>query len=135
MIKTNQSDSRYDNALKITKRIVRKSAKDRYIYRGEHRCHEKVSSGLYRAYADFGIKDREVIPDVIGEANEKISEALDAYFGDDSHVRQLKDVEQSLETTVNFSDIARIQHYGGKTKLIDFTNDYLIALFFCLSWI
>ena len=35
----------------------------------------------------------------------------------------------SAETT-DFELLTEIQHYGGKTNLIDFTTDYLIALFF-----
>ena len=35
-----------------------------------------------------------------------------------------------MNETVDFEILTEIQHYGGKTNLIDFTTDYLIALFF-----
>ena len=34
------------------------------------------------------------------------------------------------ETDDDFAILTELQHYGGKTNLIDFTADYLIALFF-----
>ena len=38
--------------------------------------------------------------------------------------------EEDAEKAINFEILTEIQHYGGKTNLIDFTSDYLIALFF-----
>ncbi len=34
------------------------------------------------------------------------------------------------EEEIDFEILTEIQHYGGKTNLIDFTTDYFIALFF-----
>ena len=34
------------------------------------------------------------------------------------------------EDAIDFEILTEIQHYGGKTNLIDFTTDYVIALFF-----
>ena len=34
------------------------------------------------------------------------------------------------ETISDFEILAQLQHYGCRTNLIDFTTDYLIALFF-----
>ena len=34
------------------------------------------------------------------------------------------------EKARDFEILTEIQHYGGKTNLIDFTTDYFIALFF-----
>ena len=36
----------------------------------------------------------------------------------------------AAKQSVIFEILAQLQHYGGKTNLIDFTTDYLIALFF-----
>ena len=41
-----------------------------------------------------------------------------------------KGAEESAEETKDFEILTEIQHYGGKTNLIDFTMDYFIALFF-----
>ena len=38
--------------------------------------------------------------------------------------------QDEAEENINFEILTEIQHYGGKTNLIDFTSDYLIALFF-----
>ena len=38
--------------------------------------------------------------------------------------------EEDTAETVDFEILTEIQHYGGKTNLIDFTIDYLVALFF-----
>ena len=42
----------------------------------------------------------------------------------------LESGEKSAEEAVDFEILTDIQHYGGKTNLIDFTRDYFIALFF-----
>ena len=38
--------------------------------------------------------------------------------------------QEDTDETIDFEILTEIQHYGGKTNLIDFTTDYLIALFF-----
>ena len=38
--------------------------------------------------------------------------------------------EEDTAEAIDFEMLTEIQHYGGKTNLIDFTTDYLIALFF-----
>ncbi len=91
--------------------IVEKSADGDYIYRGEPECHLKVSSNLYREYekeieADsFDI--RVVQQEILGEAKGYLE-----------------------ETASDFEILTELQHHGGKTNLIDFTTDYLVALFF-----
>lgn len=37
---------------------------------------------------------------------------------------------EETEEAIDFEILTEIQHYGGKTNLIDFTRDYFIALFF-----
>ncbi len=95
---------------KITE-IAEKSATGDYIYRGESETHDKVSSNLYREYeADIEVEqfDIEVVQnEILGEAKEYTTHKMD-------------DLEILTE----------LQHHGGKTNLIDFTTDYLVALFF-----
>ena len=38
--------------------------------------------------------------------------------------------QEESDKTIDFEILTEIQHYGGKTNLIDFTTDYFIALFF-----
>ena len=38
--------------------------------------------------------------------------------------------EEDTAEVIDFEILTEIQHYGGKTNLIDFTTDYCIALFF-----
>ncbi len=97
--------------------IVKKSAGADYIYRGEPECYPKVSSGLYRPFADFVIEHPDsgpVEPDV-ASMETAILEAAKEYL---------------YELGSDFKVLAELQHYGCKTNLIDFTTDYLIALFF-----
>ena len=114
MSERNQSDSPNvpDEVWQKIREIAEKSVPDGYIYRGEAECHPKVCSGLYRPYLGSEIEN----PDIMGSQNiilEKVRTYLPEIsdLGDDEILTQL-------------------QHYGCKTNLIDFTTDYLIALFF-----
>ena len=95
---------------KITE-IANVSADGDYIYRGESKSHDEVSSNLYREYKDdietehFDIK--VVQNEILREAKEYTTHKMD-----DPEI------------------LAELQHHGGKTNLIDFTTDYLVALFF-----
>ena len=108
----------------IISEIEEKSASGDCIYRGEPETHEghpyygKVSSSLWREYGlEIEAFDIEAIQ----------TEMLD---GVKMHVRQLpQDFRADLDAS-NFEVLTEIQHYGGKTNLIDFTTDYFIALFF-----
>lgn len=80
------------------------------MYRGEPDCYSVVSSGLYR----------KCLPDSENEAFD-IAEV------------ELETVETARQYTTSGDDddiLTEIQHLGGATNLIDFTDDYLVALFF-----
>lgn len=107
-----QSNSQIDHLSSlpdIIKEITAKSEGHEYIYRGEPECYAKVSSPLYREYAHIGAEslDLEIIQEKMLNEAKKLT-----YEIDDSEI------------------LIEIQHYGGRTNLIDFTTDYLIALFF-----
>ena len=116
----NSQSSVQDNLGRVLEKIqeiVKKSAGADYIYRGEPECYSKVSSGLYRPFADFVIEHPDsgpVEPDV-ASMETAILEAAKEYL---------------YELGSDFEVLAELQHYGCKTNLIDFTTDYLIALFF-----
>ncbi|MCY4568827.1 MAG: tetratricopeptide repeat protein, partial [Candidatus Poribacteria bacterium] len=98
--------------LEIVGKIVKISADGYYIYRGESQCHPKVSSTLYRALEKVGLLDEH-----------------------DIEAFQRKELEYAktcryTQKTDDFKILTEIQHFGGKTNLLDFTTDYLIALFF-----
>ena len=96
--------------LAVINNIAEKAAEGNYIYRGEPECYCEVSSGLYRVYP--GIQQE----------------------GIDIAVIQEEILERAQEYTVpamdEFELLATLQHFGDKTNLIDFTTDYLVALFF-----
>ena len=90
----------------------RKSDGGNYIYRGERRPYPKVSSSLYRQYADIEAADFDievVQREILAQAREYTK-----YTG------EMEDLEI----------LSQLQHNGGATNLIDFTTDFLIALFF-----
>ena len=91
--------------------IAEKSAGGDYVYRGEPKCYKKVSSTLYREYEEE-IDEESFEIDVVQK--EILDEAR----------------KYTRETANDLEILTELQHYGGKTNLIDFTTDYLIALFF-----
>ena len=104
------ADNNTDRILKIMSEIVELSADGDYIFRGESKCHPKVSSSLYCQYPDVETEhfDIEVVQrDILQEAKKHTGGELD-----------------------DFEILTQLQHYGGKTNLIDFTTDFLRALFF-----
>lgn len=104
----------------ILRKIEEKANTGEYLYRGEPEHYQedpyygKVSSNLYRVF----LEDDEF--DV--EAGQ-----LDI---EDVQMRMLEAVKEfSREPANEIERLAEIQHYGDKTNLIDFTEDYLVALF------
>ena len=93
-----------------------------YIYRGENKCHPSVSSSLYR---EFDIQDDNFDIELVEK--EMLNDAK-------KHIGKLpQDSRSNFEDPIDIDDLERfteLQHYGGKTNFIDFTADYLIALFF-----
>ena len=106
-----QNDS-LNSILQIIHEIAKRSEKGDYIYRGEPENYQKVSSTLYRVFSNFNVTNfnEDVIPNMLEELKEYASEYTNK--------------------TDDFEILTALQHYGGKTNLIDFTTDCLIALFF-----
>ena len=96
----------------IIRSIEEKTADGDYIFRGESQCHEKVCSGLYRELRAVRVKYSD-IADVQAEI--------------------VRDAKAYTDKTDDFEILTELQHYGGKTNLIDFTIDYKVALFFASS--
>ena len=98
----------------IINKIVEKSSDGSYIYRGEPKCYEEVSSNLWRLLQK-GDRTNMAAPDIKGVREMFLQDAR-------RYARDIYIDDFELE--------AQLQHNGGKTSLIDFTTDYLIALFF-----
>lgn len=116
---SNQSNNLNDILIavrNIFKEIEEKASDGDYIYRGEPEHHEeppyygKICSSLYRQYARI-------------EADEFDIESIQGEILDEAKA-------YCHETNDLIEIITQLQHYGGKTNLIDFTTDHLIAIFF-----
>ena len=89
--------------------ISHKVAIGSYIFRGETRLNLRVSSRLYR------------------ECQPNWKEGWDIEW---IQTTELYDAKRFTDEKDDLTILTEIQHYGGVTNLIDFTTDYLIALFF-----
>ena len=106
---------------KIIWEIEDKSASGDYIFRGEPECYEQASSTLYRQYEEI-LMDRSNVEGVQNEMLIAAQEHLPGTTSDfETPVRRPDDY---------FETLTELQHYGGKTNLIDFTTDSRVALFF-----
>ncbi len=95
--------------LEIIGNIAKISAAGSYIYRGEPKHYEKVSSTLYR----------------------KLEAAKMLHLGvEEIQKEEVEAAKRYTKKTGEFEILTEIQHFGGKTNLIDFTTDYCTALFF-----
>ena len=118
---SNSQDVLLSGVLEIIRRIEEKSVDSLYIYRGEpasHIYHEepaphlKICSSLYREYQDIETDSFDI---------ETVQEEL------------LTEAKKYTKEIDDFKILMDIQYYGGKTNMIEFTTDYLIALFFACS--
>ena len=96
--------------LKKINEIVERSAGGKYIFRGEPKRYKKVTSTLYRQY----------------------KKAIDSEHFDIEVVQEemLQEAERYKGAPSKLEILTELQHYGGRTNLVDFTTDFLIALFF-----
>ena len=99
-----------ERILKKISEIVEGSADGSYVFRGEPKHYEEVPSTLYRQYRN----EIEVGHYDIGTVQTEI----------------LEEAKKYTDKTNDFDILAELQHYDGRTNLIDFTTDFLIALFF-----
>lgn len=83
-----------------------------YIYRGEPEHYEDVSSNLYRF-----CRDEKLPSNYLAGSRDLLENSLCKFI-------TFTNEEEKSEY------VDMIQHYGGLTNRIDFTSDYLIALFF-----
>ena len=105
----------------ILRKIEEKADTGEYIYRGEPEHYRrkpyygKVSSNLYRVF----LEDKEFNVETEHFDIEVVQKGM------------LEDAKKYLRrTSSDCGLLAEMQHYGGKTNLIDFTTDCCVALFF-----
>ena len=106
---TDEVSNRLEDILRKISEIARESAAGGYIFRGENECYADVSSGLYREYKKLGVDDLRI---------EFIQQDI------------VLDAKRFTSETDDLDILDQLQHFGYQTNLIDFTTDYLIALFF-----
>ena len=133
-----ESQNALNTVFEKIQEIAAKSADGDYIYRGEPEKYQaspycgKVSSSLWReckkamGEAVFNVEyiQKGLLSDAklhIGDLSPGFLASLPIFPGVN---------EEDTNSPSNCEILTEIQHYGGKTNLIDFTNDYLIALFF-----
>ena len=133
---SNTPNDKKSSVQDIIREIEQKSEGGGYIYRGERERYEgaryrgKVSSSLWREYRiETESFDVELVQKELLAAAKKHTGDLPEDFRLDI-IDALRVDEKSAEEAVDFEILTEIQHYGGKTNLIDFTTDYFIALFF-----
>ena len=127
----------------IIDEIKDKSSDGEYIYRGESKRHSKISSTLYREYIkisehithDLNIFDLRILQKHMLKVVKKHIGAphQDIYLGGHRFITN-SGLNPDLTLTADEIELlTQLQHYGGDTNLIDFTTDYLIAIFFACS--
>ncbi len=135
---SNTSNEKPSTIEDIIRTIQEKSKDGSYIFRGERQCrNKKVSSKLYRDFEDIDSEtfDIEVIQKEMLSGAKKHT----GHYPQSGETppdfrptlaRMFRVREEDTAETIDFEILTEIQHYGGKTNLIDFTTDYCIALFF-----
>ncbi len=99
----------------ILRKIEEKADTGEYIYRGESKHFGTVSSNLYRVFLE----------------HEDFDVAAEHFDVEIVQKRMLEDAKKYLRRTSSDCELlVEMQHYGGKTNLIDFTTDCFVALFF-----
>ena len=109
----NREELELDKFLQIVSRLASIAARGNYIYRGENKQFKRVSSSLYRRYQDI-VEEGQGLAAI---QEEILSQAQ-------NHSPITTNAEEDEET------LAELRHNGGDVNLIDFTTDYLVALFF-----
>ena len=112
--------------------VVRKiDTTPQLIFRGENKEFLKISSTLYREQ-ESSIRDeadKKNLDDIIKDIDlDDIIKDIDIARIQEEDVNALK--KHFSDIPLVFEILAEVQHYGGKTNLIDFSKNFLIALFF-----
>ena len=108
--------------------ILDKCSTGKYIFRGENKEYSKVSSGLYRQYCQRD--DSKPVNDSNPTTNDPLIDN-EHFFVSSVEQDIVEKVRQHIRpNALNIEVLTELQHYGGKTALLDFSKDLHIALFF-----
>lgn len=90
------------------------------VWRGQANVEWRIDSGAYRKLSNkkFSVKER----DIINYEESLLSRARHKGYGLDNGML-LSDMEL----------LARLQHHGAATRLVDFSKNSLVALWFCVN--
>lgn len=102
-----------DTVEKFLKPILKACEGKRYLFRGTTKSHEEINSSLYRWAVKKEVKFHEKYHPFNME--EEILNKTKRHFAD---------------STSNIEILTDLQHFQGKTNLIDFSRNLYIALFF-----
>ena len=122
---------------------IGKNTAGRFIYRGENKDYGLVSSSLYRYCAEkctdwekYSSKKKESILNFLSGESE-LQTSWGGFKGFLDHTKQQECLASVMWQSFNppgsavlKDDASAVQHLGGKTNRIDFTDNLLVALFF-----
>lgn len=100
----------YDDYLNIKEKFTDYN----YIFRGVTNPNYGLVPSLYRSISD------------------DIDEITKLFLMEDDMFKMIIDIEKKTEMKISLDDLCRLQHYGVKTRLLDFTKNIDIALTFAL---
>ena len=126
MAKTNKQESRtpeevYQKVFKDVSRILKPN--EEYIYRGEDEQFDRpCASSLYRESKKALIGDAKVPDGPLDKFIKQVSEW--------NRERLIGDIDVYYPDTTEIERLAVVQHLGGATNLVDFSEDLNVALFF-----
>ena len=148
------SEEQLQEIEEIINNIKRKSSNGDCIYRSERKKYDKVSSALYREYIkirkfieidvenfDLKIVEKHMLKvakkHIGGPPKKRLEDFVDVRsersIGQLTIAASLQRFIEKDEEDEELEILTQLQHYGGETNLIDFTTDFLIAVFFACS--
>ena len=126
MAKTNRQESRtpeevYQKVFKDVSRIL--DPNEDYIYRGEDEQFDRpCASSLYRESKKVLQGDSKIPDEPLEEVVAKLSKW--------NRERLIKEIRAYYPDTTDNERLAAVQHLGGATNFVDFSEDLNVALFF-----
>ena len=108
-----ETTSKLEDITRLVAQITAACSEGAFVFRGEPRRYQAVSSGLYREHA----------ADVEAGTPFAVLEHVERQEAN-SYLDRLRSDGDEMGV------MSAVQHYGGKTNFVDFTTDMNIALFF-----
>ncbi len=129
--------NRHSDLTRFLSELRQKALQGEYVFRGELKAEgleghaRPVTSSLYRWVQNHcappvHLTPGRLAPPRLQETETRMLEALQDKIADEINLL----LPEPYAKTDDWKLLARVQHFGGPTNLIDFTRDYLVALFF-----